>query len=114
MKNQLDNDNALLEIWSSDGNTKIEDTDKMATGMIVKLVINGEVKDQKTVVVIGDINGDGIITLPDAVQIMNHYLQLNILEEIKLIAADVNKDSNVTLPDAVMVVNHYLGTVKLS
>ena len=76
--------------------------------MIVKLVVNNRLHDQKTVIVKGDVNGDGDIALLDAVLVLNHYLEKSLLEGPYLEAADVNSDGDVGLLDAVMILNIYL------
>ncbi len=112
MKDQLDNPNEYLEIWTADESEKVSDTDPLATGMIVKLIIDGTEKDRKTIVIKGDTSGDGEIDLFDSVKIINHYLELENKELVGayLEAAYVNEDTDVDLFDSVKVINHYLGT----
>lgn len=113
MKNQLDNENEYLEIWTADESRKIEDTENLATGMIVKLMIKGQEKDRKIIVIKGDTSGDGEIDLFDAVKILNHYLAKTPLTNAYLEAAYVNDDADVDLFDSVMILNHYLGKISL-
>ena len=113
LKNQLDNPNEYLEIWTADESVKVEDTENLATGMIVKLMINGEEKDRKTIVIKGDTSGDGEIDLFDAVKILNHYLVKTPLTGAYLEAAYVNDDTEIDLFDSVMILNHYLGKISL-
>lgn len=108
LKDQLDNPNEYLEIWSSDETRLISDSEKLATGMIVKLMIDGVEHDRKVIVIKGDTNGDGIIDLFDAVKILNHYLERTILTGAYQEAAYANEDSNIDLFDAVKILNHYL------
>lgn len=109
MKNQLDNENEYLEIWTADESAKVSDTDTLKTGMIIKLIIDGEEKDRKYVVIRGDTSGDGEIDLFDAVKILNHYLGRTLLTDAYLEAAYVNDDSEIDLFDSVLILNHYLG-----
>lgn len=57
-----------------------------------------------TEALVGDINGDGKITVTDAVGIVNHVLHRTPSVFITK-AADVNGDGNITISDAVKVVN---------
>jgi len=41
MKDQLDNENEYLEIWTADETEQVSDSDPLATGMIVKLMVDG-------------------------------------------------------------------------
>ena len=108
LKDELDNDNAYLEIWTSDESRKVEDDEKLSTGMIVKLVINGVEKDRKIIVIRGDTSGDGEIDLLDAVKILNNALQKAMLDGAYKEAAFVNNDDEIDLLDAVMILNHCL------
>lgn len=108
MKNQLDNDNAYLEIWNAQDTKQLSETDKVATGQIVKLIIDGVEYDRKYIVVLGDTDGNGNITPFDAVKVINHYLEKTYLVGPYLQAADTDKNTNVTPFDAVKIINHYL------
>ena len=108
MKNQLDNDNDKLEIWNSSDDSKLSDTDTIGTGMIVKLVIDGNVTDSKVIVIKGDVNGDGEINVIDASGIVNHFLDRIPLLGAYLVAGDVNVDTDANVIDASQVVNHFL------
>lgn len=54
---------------------------------------------------LGDVNGDGVIDVTDAVQIINNYLHNTDVDKSVF---DVNKDGTVDATDAVQVVNRYL------
>lgn len=109
LKDELTNDNKYLEIWNSDDSKKISDNEKLGTGMIVKLIINGEIKDRKVIVIRGDTSGDGEIDLLDAVKILNDTLQRVVLTGAYKDAAYVNLDNEIDLLDAVWILNHCLG-----
>ena len=113
LKDQLDNDNKYLEIWSNDETRKIADDETLSTGMIVKLIINDKEVDRKYIVIKGDTNGDGEIDLFDAVKILNDYLERVSLEGAYREAAFVNDDEDIDLFDSVMILNHYLGRISL-
>lgn len=113
MKNQLDNANEYLEVWNADEKSKVNDNETLATGMIVKLIIDGKEKDRKLIVIKGDTSGDGEIDLFDAVGILNHYLDRTPLTSAYKEAAYVNDDNDIDLFDSVMILNHYLGKISL-
>ena len=54
--------------------------------------------------ILGDANGDGKVTITDAVGIVNYILG-NPSESFNEVTADVNHDGNITITDAVGVVN---------
>ena len=116
LKNELDNRNEHLQIWNSDETVQISDSEKIATGYIVKLIVDDIEQDRKTIVVKGDVNGDGNVTLIDAVGASYHYIGIQNNDPTKrrlvneyLLAADANGDGNVTLIDAVGIAYHYIG-----
>ena len=113
MKDELDNDNSKLEVWNADESAQLTDTDYIATGCIVKLMINGVEKDRKIIVIKGDTNGDGKVSLVDAVAIAYHVVKLKsptfeaeLLTGAKYEAAFVTDDDKLTLVDAVAVSYH--------
>lgn len=108
LKDELINDNQYLEIWTADESKKVAADEKLATGMIIKLVINGVEKDRKIIVIKGDTSGDGEIDLLDAVKILNNALQKAMLEGAYKEASFVNNDDEIDLLDAVMILNHCL------
>lgn len=58
----------------------------------------------------GDVDGDGVIDLADAVLVINHYvgkLVTNFIEK----AADVDGDGVIDLADAVLIINYYVGKI---
>lgn len=75
---------------------EIDDTQIIKTGM--KLIVNG---NEYIAVVLGDIDGDGQITLIDLAKMKQHIVKMNgkILEKEKLQAADINLDNNADLID---------------
>ncbi|HIT25384.1 MAG TPA: cadherin-like beta sandwich domain-containing protein [Candidatus Enterenecus avicola] len=82
----------------------------VATGDTVSIYYdNGTQYAKWTVLIYGDVNGDGIISNSDRIMIRNHVLNLNKLSGIYFDAADVNKDKQVSNTDGVLVRNHNLG-----
>ena len=53
----------------------------------------------------GDINLDGIVNVIDIVNLVNHILYGNALDEVQLCAADLNVDSVINVIDVVNLVN---------
>ena len=76
--------------------------------MVVEYKIGEEVMQTLTVVVTGDVNGDGKITITDLVQINSHLLKKNELSGANAAAADVNADGKITITDLVQINSHLL------
>lgn len=89
-------------------------TDVVGTGMTVEYKIGDEVKQTLTVVVTGDVNGDGKITITDLVQINSHLLKKNELSGAHGAAADVNGDGKITITDLVQINSHLLKRVSVT
>ncbi len=87
--------------------------DLAGTGMIVEYTVGGEVKQSLTLVVTGDVNGDGRCTLTDMVQLQSHILERQILTGEKEQAMDLNGDGKVTLTDMVQITSVILGKSEL-
>lgn len=113
LKNQLDNDNSKLQVWSADNTTMLGDSDRVGTGMIVKLFVNNVMTDSKIVIVLGDTTGDGKLNMNDVSRIINHYLGRSLLVDAQLVAADVDKNSKVNMTDVSRVINHYLSRASI-
>lgn len=56
---------------------------------------------------LGDVNGDGKVTVADAVAVMNYYLHWTSTSDDDN-KYDINRDSKITVADAVNVMNIYL------
>ena len=60
-------------------------------------------------VLLGDVNGDGTVSLGDALLVVEHLLFLNRLEGNRLVRADVDQDQSVTIRDLWRIVKQSLG-----
>ena len=65
----------------------------------------------QTEVKYGDVNGDGIIDVSDAMLICQIYLGNVIPTDTQKKAADVNADGTIDVSDAMMVCQYYLGNI---
>lgn len=80
----------------------------IATNMKFTLTFNQK-QYHYTVVVKGDVNGDGLIYATDYVKIKNHIMGKQKLEGAYLKAADINNDNNIYATDYVRVKNYIMG-----
>ncbi|NLW15263.1 MAG: hypothetical protein GX038_03260 [Erysipelothrix sp.] len=105
VKDQMLNPNSVLRIYK-DGE-ELSDTDIVGTGAIIKLVENDIEYDSKIIVILGDVNGDGIISIADLMKTQSYILGSE-LTETEMIAADVSKDGPVQINDFMMIQSHIL------
>ncbi len=97
LKDAMDHSD-LLTVTDKDGNTV---TGKLGTGMTLSLTVNGRIVDSATVIVCGDVNGDGNSSTVDARATVKHTLGgTTTLDTVALLAADYNRDGKVDTVDA--------------
>lgn len=92
------------KIIDSQGN-EIQDNTFVTTGSKIKTNKGLEY----TLIVKGDLNGDGKISLIDISKIKKAYLQIETLSEIQEKAADINQDGKMSLMDISKIKKVYLG-----
>lgn len=63
LKQNLANDAENIKVYTKEGSEYTGD--HLATGMIVKLIVGGTIKDELTTIVLGDTSGDGNISITD-------------------------------------------------
>lgn len=90
------------------GGTQVS-SGSLATGMIA---VSG--KTQVTVVVTGDANGDGKLTITDVVKLQAHVVGKNTLSGAYAKAADLNGDGSITITDVVQAAQITVGKRSLS
>ncbi len=84
-------------------------TDPIGTGMVINLVQGGKVLDSVTVIVTGDTNGDGKITITDMLAIKSHVLKKSTLSGVYATAGDTSGDNNITITDFIQIKASILG-----
>jgi uncharacterized repeat protein (TIGR02543 family) len=103
--------NSAGNIRVLDGNGNIiptaQYTGRIGTGMTIELLnAESQVIDSFTIVIRGDVNGDGLVSPLDIAAIQNHYRGVAALEGAFLLAADVNLDGLVTTRDVLAINLH--------
>lgn len=96
----------------SDGN-EVTDTSLVCNGMTAELWYNGQKMDSATVIVKGDINGDGKITATDALQLKRAYLGSYTLTDIAARAARIISDTPAEPVNYLAVKRHIQGNFKI-
>lgn len=97
---------SYIKVYSLDGIEYAGDT--VATGMTVKLIRNGVVNDELSIVVEGDVNGDGVISIADYTLVRLDILELKALEGPFMLPADVNGDGAISIADYTLIRLHIL------
>jgi hypothetical protein len=76
--------------------------------MVIQLMESGKVVHAWTVVVTGDVNGDGNVTVSDMLAVKAHVLNKNQLTGAAAEAADTNGDGNISITDFIQIKAHIL------
>ncbi|MDE7301640.1 MAG: FIVAR domain-containing protein, partial [Clostridia bacterium] len=106
--------NTTVKAFKADGETEIEDwTTVIATGMILRTYLGGEMTDEITLVVRGDINGDGKVNAMDKAQLNAYFGGTKELEGAYLFACDVTGDGKWNTFDKARLNAYFAGTVDI-
>ena len=77
--------------------------------MNAKLMLGDTVLHTVTLVVTGDVNGDGGISVTDMLTVKSHLLKKSTLSGVKATAADVSGDKSVSITDFIQIKAKILG-----
>ncbi len=91
------------------GNTVVSGDKQVGSGMTVKLMDGNTVKASYTIIVTGDVNGDGGITVTDMIAVKAAILKKSSLSGAYKTAADTNGDGNITITDFIQIKAKILG-----
>lgn len=105
--------NVEVNIYQQNGSV-CSDSVTLGTGMIVRATANGSVIKELPIILYGDIDGNGTITLLDMVDVKRIILELGQYSDVSMKAADVDKNGTVTLLDMVDVKRDILELEKIS
>ncbi len=105
-KSGFSNDAANLFVYS--GSDEYTGT-LVKTGLTVKLVVGGTVRASRTIVVEGDVSGDGKISIEDYSRLKLHWLKKRSLSFPYTDAGDYNRDGELTVADYVRLRLNILG-----
>lgn len=75
----------------------------ITTGCTVNAYVDGVLADRYVIVVVGDVNGDGLLTSSDYLLLKRHIVVEEILSGAYLKAGDINLDGKVTASDYLLL-----------
>jgi hypothetical protein len=105
-----------VQVYSADGSSLMSSSDNLGTGMQVK-VTSGTQSKTYTVVIYGDINGDGLVNIVDFVKMKRHILYISrISDTLQFQAANIKKQptKDVSVIDLVYLKRHILGLNRIN
>ena len=101
-------ENEVLEVVDCNGNV-ITGASLVGTGTKVNLYENGKLIDTVTVIVLGDVDENGLITTDDSTVVKSSFLRKVTLTDIQTEAADVDGNEIVNTTDYLRIRAHVLG-----
>ena len=97
--------NGTVEVYSKNG-TKLANKDVLGTGMKIKVTNkNAKTEYEITIVVTGDLDSDGKMSVSDLSSMTSYHTGAVSLDGVYSIAADVDKDNEVTISDLSSMIN---------
>ena len=101
--------NYKVEIYNAEGD-KLEDTDLVGTGSIIKILNNNNLVIEYNVIMYGDVNSDGKINSIDLLVIQRHILEIQKFTGVYIKTANIRKnDKNPSTVDCLLIQRHILG-----
>ncbi len=91
----------------------IPNNTKLATGQMITIETTNNETQAYDIVVTGDVNGDGQVTILDLLKIQKHLLKAATLSDSYLKAGDTNFDKSVTILDLLRIQKSILGKLNL-
>ncbi len=108
----LNFENTMAVVYDADGNV-LAPTETVGTGCTVSLLLSGAKVDTVTIIVLGDVTGDGIVDSTDYLRIKSNFLGKISLESYNFKAADVDSNGVVDSTDYVRIKSHFIGAIDL-
>lgn len=91
------------------GTTKLGDSEKLQTGDTVKLMNGSSVAQTLSLVITGDVNGDGKLNAADLLYTQMSVLGVRELTDLNLKAAEMSNDGELTAADMAILQQYALG-----
>lgn len=103
----------FLKVYK-DGKEVSDLTQYIGTGMEVRYMDGVSIYARATVVVGGDVNGDGVVDASDISKLLKVVTKQIELSELEIYAADLDKNDYIDVTDIAKISNHIGGKKKLS
>ena len=103
-------DKMSCKLYSADGKEKEKGSLMMTGDKVTVYGAAGNTFFEGTVLLYGDVNGDGNLRMSDMIKVRNHILGSGKLKGTLLEAADCNHDGNIRMSDMIKIRNEILGT----
>lgn len=85
----------------------------LKTGTTINVLAEG-VTTSYNIVIYGDVNSDGVISVADLASIKQHLLKISQFEGVNILAADISKTGTVSITDMLALKRHLIGDAIIS
>ncbi len=99
-----------VKVYDQSENEVDPSTAIIGTGFVVADSASSE---KATVIVLGDVNGDGVLSSTDYIQIKSYFLGTLSIEGVYYTAANVDGEGEITATDYIQLKSHFLGTLDI-
>lgn len=106
-KTNLAKQSSDVIVTLKDINGNIKTGGIIGTGDIITITLGTETKELSSVV-LGDLNGDGVVTIIDLLRTQRILLNMSNIQSALAAGADVNQDGRVTILDLLRIQKHIL------
>lgn len=103
--------NGSVSITTASGEAK--DSGKIGTGDIVKISVSGNTSTY-TVIIFGDVTGDGLINALDLLKIQKHLMGASKLKEPYIQAANIKRSGTLSALDLLKVQKYLMGAASIA
>ena len=98
--------NGNIQLLDSKGNSKASGI--ITTGDVLQIYKGNELYDDYQIVIYGDVNADGKISIMDMIAIQRQLIKLDKLDGANLEASDANNDKKCSLMDMIAIQRHII------
>ena len=102
------NERNMVKVYTKEGELVEDYTEIIKTGMKVKLEYGNVVYDEVKVIVLGDIDENGLINVTDQTILQNHIVGISIIDDYRVYAMDLSLDDKVNVTDQVEHINYLI------
>ncbi|MBQ7968718.1 MAG: SH3 domain-containing protein [Clostridia bacterium] len=103
-----------IKVRNKDGFYKLDVETVSSLDTICVLTTKDVPYGEYQAVVLGEINGDGNVTVTDLIKVRNLILDSSNVTEVELKSADIDGNGSMDVIDLIKIRNHILGTGKIS
>lgn len=94
--------------------TVLNSSDKVTTGTNIEVVSGGNTLETYTIIIYGDVVGNGSIDINDLAAIKQHLIKNNLLSGDALLAGDTSAKGSITISDLIAVKKAVLGIASIN